>query len=411
MTVVNSAATAAAILKEVYSEFPNVANLIYKDNPTYALMTKAEEAGGALVAVPFRYANGAGTAQDFASAVAGASSVGVGRWAVTGKSVHTVAQLSLDLVAQSQTNEMAFVQEAKLIVDAKFQDHANTLSRILFNDGTGTIGKISSISVSGLIQLTNVSDVVNFEVDMTLQCSLTSGSAPTAALGYIIAVDRSAGTLQMSAVGIGGVAGLPASWHATNFPYICVKGTQNLYAPGILGFLPVTAPVAGVTFYGFDRSIDSDRCAGLRVDCAGKNIEEALIDSSVKLNVAGGRPDVVVLNPIDYGSLLKAISSKVWVDVEGPANVSFRMLQLMTPTGAVNVTPDRSCPVHTGLMLELKTWKAMSIGKQPHIENFDTNEWLRIAGADAAEIRLVTRLFAPACSEPGHNAVLLNLGQ
>jgi hypothetical protein len=306
---------------------------------------------------------------------------------------------------------MAFVQEAKLIVDAKFQDHANTLSKILWNDGTGTLGKISTISGSGLIQLTNISDAANFEVDMTLQSSLTSGSAPTAALGYVIGIDRSLGQLQMSAVGIGGVAGLPNSWHATNFPYLVVKGTQNLYAPGILGFLPVTAPVAGVTFYGFDRAIDADRCAGLRVDCTGKNIEEALIDASIRLNTAGGRPDVAAMNPVDFGSLLKAISSKVWVDVEGPANISFRMLQLMTPTGAINITPDRSCPIHTAVMLELKTWKILSVGKQPHIENFDTNEWLRIAGADAAEIRLVTRLMAPCCQEPGHNAVLINLGQ
>ena len=85
MTTPNSTATAAAILKSIYSAFPHIASLVYSENPTLALMTKDEEGGGDLVKVPFKYANGAGTAQDFASAVTGASAIGVGNWPSVGE--------------------------------------------------------------------------------------------------------------------------------------------------------------------------------------------------------------------------------------------------------------------------------------------------------------------------------------
>lgn len=410
MTTPNSTATAAAILKSIYSAFPHIASLVYSENPTLALMTKDEEGGGDLVKVPFKYANGAGTAQDFASAVTGASAIGVGNWAVVGKTVHTVAQLALDLVAQSETNEMAFTQAAKMIVDGKFEEHANTLGKILWGSGTGTIGKMSSISGSGLIQLTNIEDVTNFEVDMTLQSTDTDGGTPLAALGYVKSIDRSLGQVQMASAGIGGAAALPSAW-ATSSPYLVVKGTLNLYAPGIQGFLPASAPTAGVTFYGFDRAIDTDRCAGLRFDASGYNMEEALIDGTARLGVAGGKPDIIAMNPTDLGRLAKSMSSKVWVEMKGPANIGFQALQVMTTKGPVPCLGDRSCPVHHAFPLELKGWKLLSVGKQPHIEGFDGLDWLRIAGSDAAEIRLNTRLFAPVTQEPGHNMHITNFGQ
>lgn len=297
----------------------------------------------------------------------------------------------------------AFIDEAKLNMDTGFRNISNDLALDLFSDGSGARGQISSIS-TGLITLVDPNSVVNFEVGMTLVAYSVSGSTYTqstsSALGYVIAVNRSAGTVTVSA-SAGGAAGTPTNW-STSFPYIGVQGdvafgaiaatTSFLKVSGLGAWVPKTAPGSSDSFWGVNRSADVTRLAGVRFDGSNETIEEALIDAAALVAREGGAPDICIINFTSYAALEKSLGAKVmYVDVKHEeADIAFAGIRIHAPYGPITVIPDRSCPAQTAYLLQMDTWKFRSLGKAPHILTYGLEglEGLRVGNADALEIRI-----------------------
>lgn len=313
----------------------------------------------------------------------------------------------------------AFIDQAKLQVDTGFRNISNDLAHDLFGDGTGSRGFISSIT-TGVIVLSDPATVVNFEVGMTLVSysvsSTTYTQSTAAALGYVIAVNRSTGTVTVSATA-GGNAGTPANW-STSFPYLAVQGdiafgsltlqTQFLKVTGLAGWLPLTAPTSGDNFWGVDRSTDVTRLAGVRFDGSNESIEEALIDASSLVAREGGEPDMAFMSFGSYSALEKSLGSKVqYVEVKHDmADIAFAGIRINAPYGPITVMPDRSCLTSAGspvcYLLQMDSWKLRSLGRAPHILTYGMEglEGLRVGNADALEVRL--GLYANlTCNAPG----------
>jgi len=103
--------------------------------------------------------------------------------------------------------------------------------------------------------------IVNFEVGMSLVSFSVSGTTYTqstaAAVGYVIAVNRSTGVLTVSATQ-GGAAGTPTNW-STSFPYWAwkvtlhsVQSVQRLPTRKSLvsgAWIPSTAPGGSDSFW------------------------------------------------------------------------------------------------------------------------------------------------------------------
>lgn len=239
---------------------------------------------------------------------------------------------------------MAFVDEAKLNMDTAFRSISNDLALDLFSDGSGSRGQISSIS-TGVITLTDANQVVNFEVGMTLVSYSVSGSTYTQstsdALGYVIAVNRSAGTVTVSATA-GGSAGTPTNW-STSFPYLGVQGdvafgsitatTSFLKTSGLGAWIPTTAPASNDSFWGVNRSIDVTRLSGVRFDGTSESIEEGLIDGSALVAREGSQPDMCFMNFTSYAAFEKSLGSKVqYVDVKhDEADIAFAGIRIHAP--------------------------------------------------------------------------------
>ena len=62
-------------------------------------------------------------------------------------------------------------------------------------------------------------------------------------------------------------------------------------------------------FQGVDRSVDTDRLAGIRIDGTSLTMSEAFIDAGQRLREAGKRPDHIFCNPVRFGQLVKETSS------------------------------------------------------------------------------------------------------
>lgn len=412
-----------AALKELYTGDDYMKDLVYKKNPFLALVPKDEAPGGfagKYIPVPLIYGTPQGRSATFATGQTNQTAPALSSFFVYRVSNYQIVTITNELLEATKDNAGAFVDEAKLNMDTGFRNISNDLALDLFGDGSGSRGSYSAIS-TGVITLTNANQVVNFEVGMALVSYSVSGSTYTqstgAAIGYVIAVNRSAGTVTVSATA-GGSAGTPTNW-STSFPYLGVSGdvafgtisvtTSYLKASGLGAWVPSTAPGSSDSFWGVNRSADVTRLGGVRFDGSAETIEEALIDGASLVAREGGQPDMCFMPFSSYAALEKSLGSKVqYVDVKHEeADIAFAGIRIHAPYGPITVVPDRSCPSATAYLLQLDTWKFRSLGKAPHVLTYGLEglEGLRVGNADALEIR-IGYYGNLICNAPGWNAVV-----
>lgn len=397
-----------AALKELY-DGQSVENLVYSDNPFLAMVPKSTDFGGKYKPIPIITGVSQGRSSTFSYAQTNQSPVQVESFLLTRNSDYSIATIDNQTMMASKTDKMAFLEGAKLVIDGAIRSSTNSLTSSLFRSGTGSIGLISSTGITnGVITLSDPTSVTQFEVNMVLQANATDGGAtPRAALGYVVAVNRTSATptVTVSATGLGGSAGNPSGW--TIGDYLLVQGDNNLKVKGLPGWIPSTAPTSSDLWFGVNRSVDATRLAGVIYDGSAQSIEEALIDASSLVAREGGRPKHAILGYASYAALEKGLGAKVqYVDAKGPADIAFRGIQVNGANSLIQVFPDRSQVQQRCHLLQLETWKLECLGDAPQILRYqDGLEMLRVYNADAGEVR-VGYYAQLRTNAPGWNATV-----
>jgi hypothetical protein len=396
---------ANAALKELYDD-QKIANLVYKNNPFLAMIPKMEEFGGKYMPIPLIIGTSQGRSATFSNAQGNQSAAIIQSFALQRASNYSIAQIDNQTMLASKTDKMAFINGATVVIDGAIRALTNNLATQLFRDGSGSLGLIGTITglTPGVITLASPSDVVNFEVNMTLR-AFSSAGVDRNSTGYVIEVNRTAGTVTVATSGMGGSAANPAGWVATD--RLVVQGDWSLAMKGLAAWLPTAAPTTGDNFFGVDRSSDPTRLAGVRFNGASESIEEAVIDASLLVAREGGTPDVCIMNFASYAALEKSLGAKAqYISFDGPAKLYYPGILINGAAGQIKVFPDRSCPAKTAYLLQMDTWKLYSLGPAPHIAKYaDGLEMLRVANSDAAELRVVSYSNL-GCNAPGFNAVV-----
>jgi hypothetical protein len=390
-----------AALKELY-DGQTVENLVYADNPLAALIPKKTDFGGKYKPIPIITGASQGRSATFSNAQGNQSAVNIESFLLTRVSDYSIAQIDNQTMLASRTDKMAFLEGSKVVIDGALRSLTLSMASAQYRSGTGSIGQIATGGITaGVITLANAADVVQFEVNMTLQANATDGGTPRATLGYVVAVNRSLGTVTVSDTAQGGAAGSPVGWIAGD--YLLVQGDNNAKMSGLAAWVPAASPSA-TTFFGVDRSQDVTRLGGVRYDGSAQSIEEALIDGSSLLAREGGKASHAFMNFASYSALEKALGSKVqYVDLKGPADIAFRGIQINGANSMIKVIPDRNCIPQTAFLLQLDTWAMNSLGDAPQILRYgDGLEMLRVYNADAGEVRC-GYYGQVACNAPGWN--------
>lgn len=425
MATFATASNQVAALKELYTGDDYMKDLVYKKNPLLALVPKDESPSGfagKYIPVPLIYGTPQGRSAAFATAQTNQTAPQLSSFFVYRVSNYQLVTITNELLEATKDNAGAFVDEAKLNMDTGFRNISNDLALDLYSGGDGFRGSFGTGGIStGVITLDVSGQVVNFEVGMTLVSYSLSGSTYTqstsAALGYVIAVNRSSGTVTVSATS-GGAAGTPTNW-STSFPNLGVQGdvafgalsatTSYLKVSGMQAWLPTSAPGGTDSFWGVNRSTDVTRLAGVRFNGTSESIEEALIDASSLVAREGGQPDMCFMTFATWAALEKSLGAKVqYVDVKhDEADIAFAGIRVHAPYGPITCIPDRNCPNQLAYLLQMDTWKLRSLGKAPHILTYGLEglEGLRVGTSDALEIRIgyYANLI---CSAPGWNCVV-----
>jgi len=422
-----------AALKEHYKPLV-VKNLVYKNNPLLALIEKYEKFGGDGMPIPVINGNPQNRSATFADAQAPVTlqaapaslqyqSSKIVQFFISRITDYSIAQISGQMIDASASNADAFMRAATTEIDGALHSCSRSLAVAMYGDGTGAIGQLSAtaaVGTLGPLQLANPEDITHFEVGMALVANATA-TAPGGAIylgtaaniAVITAVDRDAGTITVV-----DPTGVAASWTdifgnlgggigAVSDRLFVLGDAQDgaatgLKVAGIDAWVPAANPGAAA-FFGVDRSSDPTRLGGVRFNGAALPLEEALIGGASLIGREGGRPDHCFMSFSNFSDLVKSLGSKViYVDVEGPAGVGFRALELHAPYGTMKVIPDLNCPADAAYLLQLDTWSLNSIGGAPKILMQDGNRMLRMAAADAVEVR-IGYYANMACNAPGWN--------
>lgn len=383
-------------LKQIYTT-DKVYNMVYRDNPLLALLPKYEQFGGEVLPVPVVYSNPQGRSASFSNAVSNQTDSKGIKFLLTRVSDYAVAQFSNEVMLASQGNSYAFLEAAKLQMDGAIQALSNAHALDIYRDGSGVRGQIASGQATATITLSNVEDIVNFEVGMTLVASTAAGGGSVKSGSAVIAgIDRSAGTITFSAALNTLIATIAAN------DYLFVQGDYDAKCKGLGAWIPATSPSA-TTFFGVDRTKDATRLGGLRLDISAKPLEEGLIDGARLVAREGGDPDHAFMSFNRYAQLEKALGSKVqYVDVMANADIGFRGLMIQGPKKPIKVIPDRNCPDDRAFMVQLDTLKLYSLGKLAQIINGDGVSMLRTSTEDAFQVRIAS-YFNMGCRAPGYN--------
>lgn len=384
----------ASSLKTIYSE-EKVENMVYADNPFLSMLSKSEDFGGKNRVIGIIYGNPQGRSADFATAKANKTAGKIKEFTITRNKDYAVASIDNETMEASQGNSKALIDALTFEMDGAIHSCARSLATALYGSGSGRIGRVSAAGPSSdVITLTQLEDVTNFEVGMTLNFSTTDGGgsviteAPT-----VVAVDRNLGKVTIS-----------DDTNVLANHYIFVDGDYDSKIKGLQAWLPAT--VTNTPFFGLDRSVDPSRLAGLKISGSGKPIEEVLIDAASALAREGGKATHVFMAYSKYAELEKSLGSKVsYVDIKVKADIAFKGIALNSPRGVMQIIPDQNCPADKAFMLQLDTWKLHSLGKAPKILNLDGLKMLREDQADAVELR-VGYYAQLACKAPGYNAVI-----
>lgn len=378
------------VLKQKYSP-DKVKTLTYPTNPFWAMVEKVTDFGGINKAIALRNATPQGRSALFSSAQTFATPSVYNRFTISRKKDYCVAYIDGEMILASKGKENSMVEGLDEEIKGAMMSITRSISVALWHNGGGSRGQISSTSnvATPTITLSNVSDVTNFEVGMTLQTSATDGSGGTGAPGtgfvQLIAIDRDQGLLTVN--GNWNVSGTAAP-----LAFIFQAGDFGKMVTGIPAWIPTVAPTLGVPFLGVDRATDTTRLSGVRLtSTAGGPIEETLVELSARITAEGGRPDTAFLNPRDYSNLIKALGSKViYQDAKSfdMPQIGFQAAVVMGPGGPIKVIHEINAPRGSCWMTQMDTWKFNSLGEAPHILEEDGNMILRRFNDDAYEIRI-----------------------
>ncbi len=410
-----------ASLKELYTDNSDyMQDLVYKENPFFAIVPKNESPdgfAGKYIPVPLEFGNPQGRSHTFATAQANQTAAGLVSYFVYVIEDYQLVTITNLLMEQTKSNAGAFVDAAKLQMDGGFQSISNNIASELFGSGTATRGIIGTYSKTlavVTIVLSNPSDVVKFEVGMTMVASATDGGAPSADFIDVTSVDRISGQIQGTAST--GNSALSGNWAVGGFltvegdlPSAGASNTGSYLAlSGLAAWIPKVSPAPGNLFWSVERSSDPTRLAGLRYDASAFTIEEGITNALALANREGAKPDYCIIDFASYAALINSLGAKVqYVQVEhDEVQVAFEAILFHSAYGKVIVLADRSCPAQTAYLLTLKTWKLRSLGKVPHILTYGMEglEGLRVGNADALEIR-IGYYGNLICSAPGFNMV------
>lgn len=367
------------IYKRKYSD-AQVEEVASREHPTWTMIRKVGGFSGELMAYAIDYSFPQGVAGTYAQAASSVSSSKGKQLVAYRKAKFGIITLNGEAMAAC-TNDGALYDLVTKESDRIIKEMGDRLAFDLFRDGNGIRGRRAS-AAADVITLTDANDVRNFKVGMTIGADDTStGLSPRSGTTTVTAIDEDLGTITLtSAAAITGFADNDYLFNAAD-PGTCMEGFEKC--------TPLTAPTAGDSFRGIDRSIDVNGLSGVRVATSTGSIVADLGTIAVKASLRGKKLKKGVLNPTNFWTVSQLLGAKVEYDNPGgTADIGFEYINLVTPGGRMMIYSDPDCPTNRGRAFDPEAHYLMHLKGLPHIRT-DGNggaQMTRLTSEDAVQL-------------------------
>lgn len=390
------------VLKVYYDDF-KVKIMQYGESSLLAVLARMTEFGGKNLPIPIVYNTPQGRGTTIALAQGAASPSKNTDFVLTRASDYGVVTIANEaLEAADLGDKAAFVSARVTEIDGIFQQLVRSLSTAVYGTGSGSIGNVGSGQASLTITLSDIEQVVNFDVGQVISASSADATGARSGTATISAIDYDQGTLTTTG----------SNWNAqiTSLgagDFLQVSGDFTNKLTGLNGWVPATAPGA-TAFFGVDRSVNVNRLGGIRVPSTivpvGIALEEKLMRAVARVAREGGRPDLAIVNYQRFADIQASLGARVvYNEIEtDDGDFGFETIKIHAGTNTVDIMADQYCPSNVAYLLQRDTWKLYSLGEVPRFENGDGLMMLRQSSADGVEVRC--KYYAQlGCIAPGKN--------
>lgn len=375
------------VLKVYYDEF-KLKIMQYGESTLLAALPRMTKFGGKNLPIPIVYNTPQGRGTTISQAQTVASPSKNTDFVLTRASDYGVVTIANEaLEAAEEGDKAAFISARVTEIDGIYTQLVRSLSTAVYGTGSGSIGNVGSGQGSLVLTLSDIEQVVNFDVGMVITASSADASGARVGSATISAIDYDAGTLsttgsnwntQITSLGAG--------------DFLQVQGDFTAKLTGLGGWLPSAAPSA-TAFFGVDRSINPSRLGGIRVPTSiaqpGTAIEEKLMRSVARVAREGSKPNLIVVNYARFADIQASLGARaVYGMVESnEGDFGFDTIRITCGTNTVDILADPYCPSAIAYILQLDTWKLYSLKDVPRFENGDGLMMLRQSSADGVEVR------------------------
>jgi len=390
-----SITTADALLKRMYTK-KRIAQAAYAKSKLLAIANKDESYGGTGITVPVIYSNSMGRSADFtvAQAAAATSSLKSKAFFVQAVSDYAVAKVTGTAARRSMNDEGAFMRLMKAEMDSARDQLTRSVAQKLPRSGWGSIGQIDSTTnlATTTLKFSSIDDVNNVDVDAQLVFAAAehTGAVRISTALTVTAVNRDNGTVTLSATPNSLAAGVATS------DFIFLKGDRDpsgspakLCISGLEACIPYTAPTAGDSHFGVDRSADTVRLAGVRFDCTSYTPQEACVELAGRVHRQGGIVKQLAVPAHFFRSLVKDLGTQVrYVNTNAKGiEFAFRSIELVGEDGPIEVFSDANIQANRIWALNDEYMTLYSTGPAIRIIDEDGQTWLRESASDGFEVR------------------------
>jgi len=334
------------------------------------------------IAVPQSFAGGVGS-----GSLPQANTARYGDARIQAKKMYAVVEIDRETIKASLSDEGAFVRATKEVVQKGVESFMRNLSRALFNDGSGILGEVKSITGNVVTLETDITltdhpfKEANFEerdlINAVSGTTVIGGTNPEVAEIEIVDADLAKVTLSAIPTGLAPGDKLVMQGSFSNDPEGLkildkVVGDPDSYN------IPV-----------------GRRWQAAKKTGAGAISTDMLNEMMLKVKKACGKsPNLIITSFKQYEKILGIIENKVQYNVETRAGLkgkngttlSFSGIQFMSVDGPVGIFPERFCDDDR---LYLLNDSHIHIHHRPDFGWFDDDGtvFLRKANSDSYEAR------------------------
>ena len=372
------------ILKTWYTD-KKFESLLFRNSPTISRIEK-NRIGGKEYAISMLYGRGGATSGDYTVAVANSASTAQNAEMKVqpGKifSVFNLTQLAM-LAGQAGNNTKAnYIMPLVNLMFAATEGLRKTAASAVFASGYGELGQVGAGGILTTIVGSNTSNMtpdVVVKMDIGTVFSVTNSGVtllPSATLRTSVNTVTAIGSVVAGTnlYPVTFTATAVETWVSTDWIELAGSrdGSQNPNLPtGLGGWLPSYynrtgaswTTYIGTSFYGVTRSVATDRLAGnfyLRNIAGSEKYTDALLEGIRLVRRAGGVPDMIVVNDLDFKTILSEVNGQTQYFQSADAKAS--KVDITKGAGAVNVqfqsswvekiVDDPYCPLGTAYILD-----------------------------------------------------------